>query len=61
MHLNLVNEKYSVSNMFFKTYKLMCCSGSEQLAFAECNLKQMEKDNVKLIRRKSGGAIIRIK
>jgi lipoate-protein ligase A len=31
--------------------------GANQLAFAECNLKQMENDNIKLIRRKSGGAV----
>ena len=32
--------------------------GANQLAFAECNLKKMELDNVKLIRRKSGGGAV---
>ena len=32
--------------------------GANQLAFAECDLKKMKLDNVKLLRRKSGGGAV---
>jgi lipoate-protein ligase A len=43
---------------FIRTTDECVVIGSNQLAQAECNLKKMKEDNVKLIRRKSGGGAV---
>jgi lipoate-protein ligase A len=53
-----LNQNYDFPIGFLRTNKKSVVIGNNQLAKAECNLSNMEKDNITLIKRQSGGGAV---